>query len=114
MDSTGEISHEGPDHAVEPKQDHAQMLHPVERTEETASVMVTPIGRMLTIVRLAHVARDGDPAEALVVVTLSFKAKTRCSSYVCSESGCHTYDQNVSTENQCLYYIISYYKSRND
>jgi hypothetical protein len=44
-------------------------------------------------------------------VTPSFKAKTRCSSCVCLGSSCHTYDQNVSTENQCLYYIISYYKN---
>jgi hypothetical protein len=35
-------------------------------------------------------------------VTPSFKAKIRCSSYVCLGSSCHTYDQNVSTENQCL------------
>jgi hypothetical protein len=40
-----------------------------------------------------------------------FKAKTRCSSYVCPESSCHTYGQNVSTEYQCLYDIISYYKN---
>jgi hypothetical protein len=39
-----------------------------------------------------------------------FKAKTRCSSYVCPGSCCHTYGQNVSTEYQCLYYIVSYYK----
>jgi hypothetical protein len=38
-------------------------------------------------------------------VTLSFKAKTRCSSYICPGSSCHTYGQNVNTENQCLYYI---------
>jgi hypothetical protein len=40
-----------------------------------------------------------------------FKAKTRCSSYVCTGSSCHTYGQNVSTEYQCLYYIVSYYKN---
>jgi hypothetical protein len=40
-----------------------------------------------------------------------FKAKTRCSSYVYSGSSCHTYGQNVSTEYQCLYYIVSYYKN---
>jgi hypothetical protein len=40
-----------------------------------------------------------------------FKAKTRCSSYVCPRSSYHTYGQNVSIEYQCLYYIISYYKS---
>jgi hypothetical protein len=40
-----------------------------------------------------------------------FKTKTRCSSYVCLGSSCHTYGQNVSTEYQCLYYIISYYKN---
>jgi hypothetical protein len=40
-----------------------------------------------------------------------FKTKTRCSSYVCPGSGCHTYGQNVSTEYQCLYYIVSYYKN---
>jgi hypothetical protein len=39
-----------------------------------------------------------------------FKAKTRCSSYVCPGSCCHTYGQNVSTDYQCLYYIVSYYK----
>jgi hypothetical protein len=39
-----------------------------------------------------------------------FKTKTRCSSYVCPGSSCHTYGQNVSTEYQCLYYIVSYYK----
>jgi hypothetical protein len=38
-------------------------------------------------------------------VTPGFKAKTRCSSYVCSGSSCHTYGQHVNTENQCLYYI---------
>jgi hypothetical protein len=45
-----------------------------------------------------------------VYVTPGFNAKTRCSSYVCPGSSCHTYDQNVSIENQCLYYIVSYYK----
>jgi hypothetical protein len=44
-------------------------------------------------------------------VTPGFKAKTRCSLYVCPGSSCHTYDQNVNTENQCLYYIVSYYKN---
>jgi hypothetical protein len=38
-------------------------------------------------------------------VTPSLKIKTRCSSYVCLGSSCHTYGQNVNTENQCLYYI---------
>jgi hypothetical protein len=42
--------------------------------------------------------------------TRFFKAKIRCSSYVCPGSSCHTYGQNVSTEYQCLYYIVSYYK----
>jgi hypothetical protein len=46
-----------------------------------------------------------------MLVTPSVKAKTTCSSYVCPGSSCHTYGQNVSTENQCLYYIISYYKN---
>jgi hypothetical protein len=36
---------------------------------------------------------------AHTIVTSSFKAKTRCLSYVCPGSSCHTYDQNVSTEN---------------
>jgi hypothetical protein len=44
-------------------------------------------------------------------VTSSFKAKTRCSSYICLGSSCHTYGQNVSIENQCLYYIVYYYKN---
>jgi hypothetical protein len=44
-------------------------------------------------------------------VTPGFKAKTRCSSYVCPGSSCHTYGQNVNTENQYLYYIIIYYKN---
>jgi hypothetical protein len=39
------------------------------------------------------------------IVTPSFKAKTRYSSYVCPGSSCHTYGQNVNTENQCLKYI---------
>jgi hypothetical protein len=43
-----------------------------------------------------------------------FKAKTRCSSYVCPGSSCYIYGQNLSTEYQCLYYIVSYYKSRKD
>jgi hypothetical protein len=38
-------------------------------------------------------------------VTPGFKAKTRCSSYVCPGSSCHTYDHNLNTENQCLKYI---------
>jgi hypothetical protein len=37
-------------------------------------------------------------------VTPSFKIKTKRSSYVYIGSGCHTYDQNVSTENKCHYY----------
>jgi hypothetical protein len=41
----------------------------------------------------------------------AFKVKTRCSSYVCPRSSCHTYGQNVSTKYQCLYYIVSYYKN---
>jgi hypothetical protein len=36
-----------------------------------------------------------------------FKAKTRCSLYVFPGSSCHTYGQNVSTEYQCFYYIVS-------
>jgi hypothetical protein len=43
--------------------------------------------------------------------TLFLRPKTRCSSYVCPGSSWHTYGQNVSTEYQCLYYIISYYKN---
>jgi hypothetical protein len=46
-----------------------------------------------------------------MLVTPSVKAKTTCSSYVCPGSSCHTYGRNVNTENQCLYYIISYYKN---
>jgi hypothetical protein len=38
-------------------------------------------------------------------ITPDFKTKTRCSSYVCPGSSCHTYGQNVNTENQCIYYI---------
>jgi hypothetical protein len=38
-------------------------------------------------------------------VTPGFKTKTRCSLYVCPWSSCHTYGQNVNTENQCLYYM---------
>jgi hypothetical protein len=40
-----------------------------------------------------------------------FNAKTRCSSYICPGSNCHTYGQNVSTEYQCLYHTVSYYKN---
>jgi hypothetical protein len=43
-------------------------------------------------------------------VTPDFKIKTRCSSYVCPGSSCHTYGHNVNTETQCLYYINFYYK----
>jgi hypothetical protein len=35
--------------------------------------------------------------------TRFLRPKTRCSSYVCPGSSCHTYGQNVSTEYQCLY-----------
>jgi hypothetical protein len=38
-----------------------------------------------------------------ILVTPGFKIKTRCSSYVCLGSSCHTYD--VNNENQYLYYI---------
>jgi hypothetical protein len=38
-------------------------------------------------------------------VTPGFEAKTICSSYVCLESSCDTYSQNVNTKNQCLKYI---------
>jgi hypothetical protein len=41
----------------------------------------------------------------LYYVTHSFEAKIRYSSYVCTGSTCHTYGQNVNTENQCLKYI---------
>jgi hypothetical protein len=37
--------------------------------------------------------------------TPDFKIETRCSSYVCPGSSCHTYGQNGNIENQCLYYI---------
>jgi hypothetical protein len=47
----------------------------------------------------------------MLYVTPDFKAKIRCSSYVCPGSSCHTYGQNVSTKNQCLYYIVPYYKN---
>jgi hypothetical protein len=40
-----------------------------------------------------------------MIVTLGFKIKIRCSSYVCPGLSCHTYDQNVNTENQCLCHI---------
>jgi hypothetical protein len=51
------------------------------------------------------------PSHRQVLSQPLFKAKTRCSSYVCPGSSCHTYGQNVSTEYQYLYYIISYYKN---
>jgi hypothetical protein len=35
-------------------------------------------------------------ARMIVNVTPGFKAKTRCSSYVCLGTICHTYDQNYS------------------
>jgi hypothetical protein len=38
-------------------------------------------------------------------VTLNFNIKTKRSSYVCLGSSCHTYDQNVNLENQCIYNI---------
>jgi hypothetical protein len=38
-------------------------------------------------------------------VTPGFKIKNRCSLYVCPGSSYHIYNQNVNTENQCLYYI---------
>jgi hypothetical protein len=40
-----------------------------------------------------------------------FKAKTRYSSYVCPGSIYHTYGQNVTTEYQCFYHTVSYYKN---
>jgi hypothetical protein len=42
-------------------------------------------------------------------VTPSFKAKARCSSYVCPESSFHTYGQNynISNKNQCHYNSIN-------
>jgi hypothetical protein len=55
-------------------------------------------------IKIKQISNDG------VIVTPSFKAKTRCSSYVCPRSSCHTYGQNVNTETQCLYYIVSYNK----
>jgi hypothetical protein len=50
-------------------------------------------------------AVDQREYRSMIGVTLSFKAKTRCSSYVCVGSSCHTYGQNVNIENQCLKYI---------
>jgi hypothetical protein len=38
-------------------------------------------------------------------VTPGFNIKTRSSSYVSPRSSYHTYGKNVTTENQCLYYI---------
>jgi hypothetical protein len=38
-------------------------------------------------------------------VTPGFQIKIRCSLYECPGSSCHTYGQNVNTENQCLCYI---------
>jgi hypothetical protein len=62
---------------------------------------------MTLISRLTSYSQHGSDTTS---VTPGFKAKTRCSSYVCPGSSCHTYGQIVSTENKCLYYIVSYYK----
>jgi hypothetical protein len=52
------------------------------------------------------VSMDGDDISIRTTnVTPSFEAKTRCTSYVCPGSSCHTYGQNVNIENQCLQYI---------
>jgi hypothetical protein len=49
-------------------------------------------------------------------VTSDFKAKIRCSSYICRGSSCHTYSQNVNIETNVfiISYLITktYYKSR--
>jgi hypothetical protein len=63
---------------------------------------------MTLISRLTSYGQHGSDTTS---VTPDFKAKTKCSLYVCQGSSCHTYGQNVSTENQCLYYIVSYYKN---
>jgi hypothetical protein len=47
--------------------------------------------------------RQDGPGQASV--THGFRVKTRCSSYICPGSSCHTYGQNVNIENHCLYYI---------
>jgi hypothetical protein len=68
--------------------------HPVAPNSSTSAIWISTTTRI--------------PVKGLLTspfVTPGFKAKTRCSSYVCLESSCHTYDQNVNTENQCLFYI---------
>jgi hypothetical protein len=40
-----------------------------------------------------------------IYITPGFKIKNIWPSYVRPGSSCHTYGQNVNTENQCLYYI---------
>jgi hypothetical protein len=57
---------------------------------------------------LLEVAMDREMAGGGLLSHPVFKTKTRCSSYVCPGSSCHTYGQNVSTEYQCLYYNVSY------
>jgi hypothetical protein len=53
-----------------------------------------------------HISMDGRPSLTKTqAVASGFKAKTRCSSYVCPGSSCHIYDQYVNIENQYLYYI---------
>jgi hypothetical protein len=52
-----------------------------------------------------HASRFWIKCEMCYYVTPDFKIKSICSSYVCPRSSCHTYGQNVNTENQYLYYI---------
>jgi hypothetical protein len=62
-----------------------------------------------------QVSHHSSPPDACLIpidieyVTSGFKIKTRCSSYVCPRSSCHTYGQNVNTEKaMSLLYKIYY------
>jgi hypothetical protein len=76
---------------------------------DTPSVVGQHGGRAITLMTSKRVPGPWYSME--LSVTPGFKTKTRCSSYVCPRSSCHTYGQNVSIEYQCLYYIVSYYRN---
>jgi hypothetical protein len=65
---------------------------------------------LMSIVAIKYIQDMKTYSQTSTFVTPGFKAKTICSSYVCLGSRCHTNGQNVNIENQCIYYIVSYYR----
>jgi hypothetical protein len=85
--------------------DHSAIYHNLQLRLAIANDLSLAIGPSRIVQKEVLMQLGYQSNSYNLIVTPDFKAKTRCSLYVCPGSSCHTYGQNVNTENQCLYYI---------